>query len=175
MATGVKKPAEGEITKRATRGPPKLPPILGTILSDIEALLEKPLLELCQIAITPDCISTLYNITQGDKAAPGNELGIFEDLGDVYDSTDLNLFLLTLAPEIPLGTHPTLQAIDGATAPNSVLKAGTESNLDFQISYPIIYPQNSILFQTDDPVYEANYTYSGFLNNFLDAIDGSYC
>lgn len=24
-------------------------------------------------------------------------------------------------------------------------------------------------------MYEANYTYEGFLNNFLDAIDGSYC
>ena len=32
-----------------------------------------------------------------------------------------------------------------------------------------------MLFQTDDPVYEANYTFNGFLNNFLDAIDGSYC
>ena len=53
--------------------------------------------------------------------------------------------------------------------------AGPESDLDFQISYPVIYPQNSILFQTDDDVYEANYTFEGFLNNFLDAIDGSYC
>lgn len=60
-------------------------------------------------------------------------------------------------------------------APVSVAQAGAESDLDFQISYPIIYPQNSILFQTDDPVYENNYTYPGFLNNFLDAIDGSYC
>ena len=40
-----------------------------------------------------------------------------------------------------------------------VLNAGPESDLDFQISYPLIYPQNSILFQTDDPVYEANYTF----------------
>jgi tripeptidyl-peptidase-1 len=39
----------------------------------------------------------------------------------------------------------------------------------------LIYPQNSVLFQTDDPVYEAQYTYQGFLNNFLDALDGSYC
>ena len=53
--------------------------------------------------------------------------------------------------------------------------AGAESDLDFQISYPLIYPQNTILFQTDDPVYEANYTYEGFLNTFLDALDGSYC
>lgn len=76
---------------------------------------------------------------------------------------------------IPQGTHPTLEAIDGAVAPTDVSNAGPESDLDFQISYPLIYPQNSILFQTDDPVYEANYTYAGFLNNFLDALDGSYC
>lgn len=70
-------------------------------------------------------------------------------------------------------TRPILDSVDGATAPSNT--AGPESNLDFQISYPIIYPQNSILFQTDDPVYEANYSFPGFLNNFLDAIDGSYC
>lgn len=77
--------------------------------------------------------------------------------------------------QIPQGTHPTLDSVDGAVAPNPVTSAGPESDLDFEISYPIIYPQNSILFQTDDPVYEANYTYEGFFNNFLDAIDGSYC
>jgi tripeptidyl-peptidase-1 len=60
-------------------------------------------------------------------------------------------------------------------APISVLNAGAESDLDFQISYPIIWPQNSILFQTDDMQYENDYTFQGFLNTFLDAIDGSYC
>jgi hypothetical protein len=43
------------------------------------------------------------------------------------------------------------------------------------LSYPIIWPQNTILFQTDDANCESNYTYEGLLNNFLDAIDGSYC
>lgn len=65
----------------------------------------------------------------------------------MYDQTDLNLFFATLQPRIPLFTHPTLKAIDGAVAPTNVLQAGPESNLDFQISYPIIYPQNSVLFQ----------------------------
>lgn len=54
-------------------------------------------------------------------------------------------------------------------------EAGPESDLDFQIAYPIIWPQNTVLFQSDDPVYQANYTFRGFLNTFLDAIDGSYC
>ena len=130
---------------------------------------------ICDTAITPGCIKTLYNITNPTLAAPGNKLGIFEDLGDIYSQTDLNEFFLALAPNIPQGTAPTLNAIDGAIAPTSVTSAGPESDLDFQISYPIIYPQNSVLFQTDDPVYEANYVFEGFLNNFLDAIDGSYC
>lgn len=129
----------------------------------------------CDEVITPPCISAMYNITRGTKKALGNQLGIFEDLGDVYSQTDLNKFFAGLAPQIPQGTHPKLKAIDGAVAPTSVPNAGAESDLDFQISFPIIWPQNSVLFQTDDPVYEANYNYSGFFNNFLDAIDGSYC
>lgn len=39
----------------------------------------------------------MYNITKGDKATPGNELGIFEDLGDVYSQEDLDMFFSTLA------------------------------------------------------------------------------
>lgn len=88
----------------------------------------------------------------------------------------VNPQLLTdITSEIPRGTHPDLKAVDGAKAPTSVVNAGAESDLDFQVSYPIIWPQNSVLFQTDDMVYENNYTFNGFLNNFLDAIDGSYC
>jgi tripeptidyl-peptidase-1 len=77
---------------------------------------------------------------------------------------------------IPQGTHPTLDSVDGGTAPvANIRNVGPESDLDFQISYPIIWPQNSILFQTDDDVYEADYVFEGFFNTFLDAIDGSYC
>jgi tripeptidyl-peptidase I len=50
----------------------------------------------------------------------------------------------------------------------------TEALLDFQISYPVIYPQNSVLFLTDDIQAAENFT-GGLFNTFLDAIDGSYC
>ncbi|CAD6569007.1 MAG: Tripeptidyl-peptidase sed1 [Alectoria sarmentosa] len=150
-------------------------PKLKALPQSLTSLLAEPLSAICDVAAIPLCIKTLYNITTPTKNAAGNQLGIFEDLDDMYSQTDLNDFFLTLAPNIPQGTHPTLDSIDGATAPTTVTDAGPESDLDFQISYPIIYPQNSILFQTDDDVYEANYTYEGFLNNFLDAIDGSYC
>jgi len=153
-----------------------MPPKKKPLPAPLSSILDQALSAICDVAIIPLCIKTMYNITNPTKAAPGNQLGIFEDLGDMYSQTDLNDFFLTLAPNIPQGTHPTLDGIDGATAPTTVLaNAGPESDLDFQISYPIIYPQNSILFQTDDDVYEANYTFQGFLNNFLDAIDGSYC
>ncbi|KAJ5670945.1 hypothetical protein N7507_000072 [Penicillium longicatenatum] len=149
-------------------------PILEPILMPIEEILNN-VLQICDTAVTPQCVKEMYNITSGTTATKGNELGIFEGVGDVYAQEDLNLFFSTLASDIPSGTHPILKAIDGAKAPTTLLNAGAESDLDFQISYPLIWPQNSILFQSDDMVYESNYTFSGFLNTFLDAIDGSYC
>jgi len=178
-ATKTKRNPRNEIEKRTfgvTSGKNSFqPPKLAALPQSLDSILAAPLLSLCDVAITPNCISAMYNISQATSAVAGNELGIFEDLGDYYAQEDLSLFFATLQPRIPITTHPKLEGIDGGTAPASVLNAGPESDLDFQISYPIIWPQNSILFQTDDPVYEANYTYEGFLNNFLDGIDGSYC
>ena len=154
---------------------PILPPVKKPLPMALPVLLDLALDAICQKAIIPECIATMYNITKPTKANPDNKLGIFEDLNDKYSQTDLNEFFAVLAQNIPIGTHPVLESIDGATAPVAVNSAGVESDLDFQISYPVIYPQNSILFQTDDDVYETSYTYEGFLNNFLDAIDGSYC
>lgn len=128
----------------------------------------------CDQYITPDCVKALYQIPPGNLSTPGNELGIFET-GDTYDQTDLDLFFLLMYNEIPIGTHPTPNLVDGAQAPTELLLGGEESALDFQISYPVIWPQGSVLFQTDDINYSEGSEYTGFLNNFLDAIDGSYC
>jgi tripeptidyl-peptidase I len=76
---------------------------------------------------------------------------------------------------IPKGTQPVVHLIDGATAPATIDNAGAESLLDFSLTFPIVYPQPVQLFQTDDDPTEANYQFGGFFNNFLDAIDGSYC
>lgn len=65
--------------------------------------------------------------------------------------------------------------IDGAPGLTTQKNGGGESVLDFELSIPILYPQKTILFQTDDQPTESNYTYQGFLNNFFDALDGSYC
>jgi tripeptidyl-peptidase-1 len=40
----------------------------------------------------------MYNITTGTKAATGNQLGIFEDIDDMYATQDLNLFFSNFFP-----------------------------------------------------------------------------
>ena len=137
------------------------------------AAVEQDNLTTCDVAITPACIRALYNFTQlNTTAQPGNEIGIFED-GDFYDQEDLNLFFANFTPYIPQGTHPTLDSIDGGVAPVPVTEAGGESLLDFELSFPIIYPQNATLFQTDDINYsDGNLSTAGIYNDWLDAIDG---
>lgn len=38
----------------------------------------------------------MYNISEGHSATKGNELGIFEGIGDVYAQEDLDLFFSNL-------------------------------------------------------------------------------
>ncbi|MCJ1286094.1 hypothetical protein MMC26_005437 [Xylographa opegraphella] len=134
-------------------------------------------LEACDVAITPICVAALYEVppTFG-QADPSNSLGIFEE-GDFYAQKDLNLFFANFTPYIPKGTHPIPAFIDGAEAPVPVKDAGGESDLDFQLAYPLIYPQTITLYQTDDLNYATNpnSTSLGGFNTFLDALDGSYC
>ncbi|MCJ1282915.1 Tripeptidyl-peptidase sed1 [Xylographa opegraphella] len=171
---GIQKRTFG-VTGQRNKQPPLKAPLPMPMATIAGSLISGLPLSICDVAITPPCVKALYNVTVPTTKVAGNSLGIFEDLGDVYSQTDLNEFFLSLAPNIPQGTAPTLEAVDGATAPNPVTSAGPESDLDLQLAYPLIYPQTIDLFQTDDDIYEANYTFEGFLNNFLDAIDGSYC
>jgi tripeptidyl-peptidase I len=109
----------------------------------------------------------LYGIPKGNSSHPGNEIGIFET-GDYYDQEDLDLTFAVIAPELPNGTHPILHGIDGGYAPFEGM-AGGESILDMTLIIPLVYPQNSILYQVDD--WWSLQLYSGFGNTFLDALD----
>ncbi|CAK7265071.1 hypothetical protein SEPCBS57363_001395 [Sporothrix epigloea] len=134
----------------------------------------------CATYVTPDCVRYQYGIPEGTRAAPGNELGIFESLDIHYCKYDLDGYFASFAPNIPNGTYPISRLIDGATADTEVENAGAESDLDFQAAMPLIYPQKTVLYQVDDPRIEINETmngspYRGFFNTFFDAIDGSYC
>lgn len=155
----------------------------GKLIANFSPSLLTP--KTCNTLVTTDCIRTQYNIPNNTLAAPGNELGIFESLDDHYGKHDLDVFFSTLHPYIPNGTYPKEESIDGAVgsaeaAGLSEDETGVESDLDFQSSWPLIWPQGTVLFQTDDQYYEVNQTdvdtpYLGFYNTFFDALDGSYC
>ncbi|KAI1325767.1 subtilisin-like protein [Xylariaceae sp. FL0255] len=137
----------------------------------------------CSIYVTAGCTRAQYNMPNGTTAYPGNQLGIFESLDDHYSKHDLDVFFATAYPElhVPTGTYPDERLIDGAIgavetpSPIYPLQVGLESSLDFDSAWPLIYPQGTVLFQTDDEYYEYTGNFSGFWNTFLDAIDGSYC
>ena len=127
----------------------------------------------CYASVTPDCIKALYGIPPPTTAVEGNDMGVFE-AGDQYDQESLDALFTTYASNIPNGTHPLLQSIDGGTAPiANGWSGGGESSLDFDIIFPLVYPQTIKLFQTL-PTEEANDGVS-FFNAFLDALDSSYC
>ncbi|KAG5970552.1 hypothetical protein E4U55_001614 [Claviceps digitariae] len=124
----------------------------------------------CDKYITPECIRAIYNIPLGTSNRSDNALGIFEALGDVYAQEDLDAFYKLLAPNIPAGTGPDVDLINGATAPVSPDQAGIESSLDFQMAIPIVYPQTTTLFQVNDAKGQEDPFFALF-----DAIDGGFC
>ncbi|KXX79833.1 Tripeptidyl-peptidase sed1 [Madurella mycetomatis] len=135
----------------------------------------------CSDEITPHCIRAQYQIPNGTKSAPGNELGIFQGLGQHYHQQDLDTYWKYIAPWVPQGTHPKLRSINGAYGPtDDILSAGEEADLDFEVAIPLIWPQKSVLFQTDDEWYQRDQRrpstrYTGYFNTFFDALDESYC
>ncbi|KAJ4268919.1 hypothetical protein NW762_002990 [Fusarium torreyae] len=120
----------------------------------------------CSLSWTPACIRKLYGIPLGTKAAPNNSMGLY-GFGDPYSQADLNDFWAKYAQFIPKGTTPKVNSINGAKAIGEEVEG--EELLDIQMAYPIVYPQTVTMFQT--PYSNGG----GLLNDFLDAVDASYC
>lgn len=135
--------------------------------------------ESCTDVVTPGCISELYGLPQADKAHADNSLGIYES-SSWYQNSDLDIFFENYAPGIPQGTRPRNLSIDLAAwfyddVDNEYTEFSDEADLDIQVAWPIIYPQNITIFQVDDIYYNFYSSTTGLFNTFLDAIDGSYC
>ena len=103
----------------------------------------------------------------------GNSYGIVEFAPQSYNQDDLNTFFTVYGSgKIPNGTEPIFNGIDGgylSTESGSGIRG--ESNLDLCYAMSLTYPQNVTLYQVGDSVVWNPATN----NNFLDAIDGSYC
>ncbi|TRX89818.1 hypothetical protein FHL15_009251 [Xylaria flabelliformis] len=134
----------------------------------------------CDTYVTPDCLRQMYGIPKGTTNQPGNKMGIFQSLRQHYTQQDLDTFFWAFTDDIPNGTYPELLSVNGGEGASKELSdAGVESNLDFQMAYGLIWPQEPALFQVDDEWYQQSQLtsseYAGFFNNLWNAIDGSYC
>lgn len=136
-----------------------------------------PDLQNCGVNITPTCIKALYDIPAATLNQPENEMGLFESY-DAFAQGDISLFFENFAKNVPAKTGPKVVSVDGGTAPvaPSDVRNGAESDIDLGLSISLIYPQSVTLYQVDDlPNSSGETNTTGFLNTFLDSIDGSYC
>lgn len=113
----------------------------------------------------------MYNIPPGTLSDPSNMMGIYQSENQMYAQEDMDNFFTRFAPQIPNGTHPIAKIIGQGVANTTLDKAGEEATLDYQMAYPIIWPQQIIDFQTE---YNTKFP-KNYFDFFLDAIDGSFC
>lgn len=126
----------------------------------------------CGSAITPPCIRPLYDIPKVTTSDSSNVLGIWET-GNSYAQADLNTYFSKYATNIPSGTGPIIDKINGGSAPSSQSSAGLEADIDFEMAYPLVYPERLLVYEDSSPgAGEATET---FLTGFLDYVDGSFC
>ena len=84
--------------------------------------------------------------------------------------SDLDLFFRNFSTN-QVGNRPIFDSIDGGVNQQTNMSFGLngESDLDLEYAMALVYPQQVTLYQVGDLVQGASF------NNFLDAIDGSYC
>lgn len=127
-------------------------------------------LENCDSMITPACLRALYNVPVGSSAVKNNSLGVVEYTPQAFLQSDMDMWFKQFSPS-QVGQSPTQNLIDGAIVQtkNQSFSFNGESALDLQYGMSLVSPQTTTLFQVGDVVA------GGSFNNFLDALDGSYC
>ena len=89
----------------------------------------------CNTYITPDCLRALYNFPNGTLGI--SSYGIVEYTPEAYVPSDLNLFYSNLAREIPAGTVPTLDSIDGGVNQQTTKSFNDNGESDLDLQYAI--------------------------------------
>lgn len=146
----------------------------------------------CDAQITPDCLRALYNFTTGTYNL--SSYGIVEYGFQSYLPDDLDLFFANFSTS-QVGERPLLDSVDGGKPQQLIQTFSFNGESDLDLEYAMVccsccssfklhflqiktntrcsqslsYPQQITLFQTGDDEESASF------NNFLDAIDASYC
>lgn len=127
-------------------------------------------LKTCDTVITPDCLRALYGIPVSTTANPANSFGIVEYTPQIYIQEDLDLFFSNYSKN-QKQRSPILNSINGGIAGNRTqgFFLNAESDLDLEYGMALVNPQPVQLYQVGD------FIEGGSLNDFLDAVDASYC
>ncbi|OBR08485.1 Pro-kumamolisin [Colletotrichum higginsianum IMI 349063] len=127
-------------------------------------------LEQCDAMITPDCLRALYATPPGSLKSSNNTLGIVEYTPQAFLQADLDMYFNEFEPRLK-GATPIVSLVGNAVVQtqNQSFRFNGESALDLQFAMALIFPQQTTLYQVGDLNQGASF------NNFLDAIDGSYC
>ncbi|MCJ1472845.1 hypothetical protein MMC13_001494 [Lambiella insularis] len=118
----------------------------------------------CNMYITPACLRALYGLPNGTLA--GSSHAIVEYTPQAFLQTDLDLFYATLQPNVPQGTAPVLNSIDGGVVQTTTQGFASNGESDLDIEYAQALVQ---LYQVGDLVEGASF------NNLLEALDATYC
>ncbi|OAA55092.1 Peptidase S8/S53, subtilisin/kexin/sedolisin [Cordyceps fumosorosea ARSEF 2679] len=120
----------------------------------------------CPTKITPTCLRSMYNFSQGTLKDASNDLGIYEEAGEQYIQSDLNSFYAKYASYVPRGTAPKNAPVNQ----QSGTQDSGEADLDYEMAVPIIYPQGTVNYEVGVPDDALS-----FFDPLLEALDGSYC
>ncbi|KAI5480340.1 hypothetical protein MNV49_000915 [Pseudohyphozyma bogoriensis] len=147
-----------------------IPDILNLVFSTTSAL--NTALGNCDSVTNVLCLKHLYNFASYTPvAASKNSFGVVEYSPQAYLASDLNLLFKNLSLTSLVNVVPTtvslmegvVQTIDQGYDYNA------ESNLDLSYAMGLTYPTKVTLYQVGDESGTASF------NNFLDALDASYC
>lgn len=103
-------------------------------------------LSTCNTQITPDCLRALYGFPNGTLAK--SSYGIVEYTPQAYLQGDLDLFYTNLAREIPAGTAPIFNSIDGGVDQTTTQSFNVNGESDLDLEYAIALGKWSSLPQT---------------------------
>ncbi|KAF8190288.1 peptidase S8/S53 domain-containing protein [Mycena galopus ATCC 62051] len=121
----------------------------------------------CDQTFTPACIRSLYNVTYVPHATDRNSLGIVSQAPATYLQSDLDTFFANFSPSL-VGESPLFVSIDGGGV------NGTDFGEDgwiFQYTMALLAPQPVTMLQVGTLITGDFLSF----NEWLDAVDGSYC
>ena len=97
----------------------------------------------CNTQITPDCLRALYNFTNGTLAK--SSYAVVEYTPQAYLQSDLNLFYSNLARQIPSGTAPIFDSIDGGVDQTTTQSFDDNGESDLDLQYAIALGMSNTL------------------------------